>query len=94
MITAAPRRRNPKRRSDGTANAWGQRQASETQDEDALPPQKRSTPVPNIPPHFEIKVTVVGRQRCSARAENVARCLFALRLVLLPLLACGNAVRS
>jgi len=41
--------------------AWGPRQASETQDKDALPPQKRSTPVPNIPPHFEIKVTAAGQ---------------------------------
>jgi len=27
----------------------------------ALPPQKRSTPLPNIPPRFEIKVTAAGQ---------------------------------
>jgi hypothetical protein len=49
----APRAMGPQ-----TLEAQGRRRKRSTKD--ALPRQNRSTPLPNIPQRFEIKVTVAG----------------------------------
>jgi len=62
--------RNPKRR-EWERNAWGPGQAPPRSTKDALPHKTRSTPLPNIPPSFEIKVSRAGgdaRPACYAVA--------------------------
>jgi hypothetical protein len=57
MLAAVCAKRNPKRRGDESARAWDPGQAPLLLYQ-ALPRQNRSTALPNIPPSFEVKVTV------------------------------------